>query len=61
MGAQWNILLTEFLFVSLHNVHLSFFHCKWMCTMAVYIRLIILKYLWYLGTICEWHNCINHI
>lgn len=22
--------------VSLHNVHLSFFHCKWMCTMAVF-------------------------
>lgn len=21
--------------VSLHNVHLFFFHCKWMCTMAV--------------------------
>lgn len=35
MGTQWNILYKEFPFVSLHNVHLSFFHCKWMCTMAV--------------------------
>lgn len=43
--------------LSLHNVHLPRVNC---CVAGLFWNNVEV-YLWYLGTICEWHKCIDHI